>query len=217
VTAVVAVPFAVLLLWSRARAVAEVLGGVVLTLGAVSLLSGRGFGWVTGLVGSGASVQWTAPSTAVGLTLRSLTGWDAVPVTRIAGIVALAVVLVVLWLRAARHGDVLRHAALALAATVVLAPVFHPWYATWPLALLAATLAHPTRWVTVPLAVASALCLPDGYNLSLAVKTQGAYAMTAFLLYLAYLAGKSVHEAKNRSRRDAGPDHAGDPRSGPEA
>jgi len=204
----------VLLLWHRRRPVLEFGGGLVLTLGAVSLLSGRGFGWVTGLVGSGVSVQWTAPSTAVGMTIKLLTGFDAVPVTRIIGIVALAVVLVVIWLRAATGGDVLRYAALALAATVVLAPVFHPWYATWPLALLATTLPHPTRWVTVPCAVAAALCMPDGYNLALAVKTQGAIAMTVFLLYLA---GKSVHEAKNRHRRGAGPDHAGDRLSGREA
>ena len=93
-------------------------------------------------------------------------------------------VLVVLWWRA-RRGDALLGAGLALAATVVLAPVFHPWYATWPLAVLAATLRRPTLWLVVPCAVAAALCLPDGYNLALATKAQGAIVMTALVVYLA--------------------------------
>ena len=66
----------------------------------------------------------------------------------------------------------------------MLSPVFHPWYATWPLAVLAATLKRDTLWLIVPCAIAAALCLPDGYNLALAVKSQGAIAMTAFLIYL---------------------------------
>ena len=39
-------------------------------------------------------------------------------------------------LAAARPRVALTGAGLALAATVLLAPVFHPWYATWPLAVL---------------------------------------------------------------------------------
>lgn len=73
-------------------------------------------------------------------------------------------------------------AALALAVTVALAPVFHPWYLTWPLAVLAATLRKDTRWLVVPCAVASVLCLPDGYNLALATKAQGAIAMTVVVV-----------------------------------
>jgi alpha-1,6-mannosyltransferase len=152
-------------------------------------------------VGSGVSVQWTSPATAIGMTI-DLFGPDAVPVTRILGIVALAVVLVVFWLRA-RRGDPLLYTGYALAATVVLAPVFHPWYATWPLAVLAATVVAETRWLVIPFAAVAALCLPDGYNLALATKSQGAVAMTAFVVYLAW---KALHEAKNRNRRLVGPD-----------
>jgi alpha-1,6-mannosyltransferase len=203
-TAVVVLPFAFLLASgsSRWRAALELAGGAVGSLAVVSVLSGRGFGWVTGLMGSGASVQWTSPSTAVGMTI-DLIGPDAVPVTRIIGIVALAAVLVVLWLRAFAGADPLLHAGYALAATVVLAPVFHPWYAIWPLALLAVTVRRETRWLVVPFAVAAVLCLPDGFNLSLASKAQGAIGMTVFI---AYLTGKALHEAKNRDRRGAGAD-----------
>ena len=202
-TAVVVVPFAVLLAAgsSRWRAALELGGGLAGALAVVSVLSGRGFGWVTGLMGSGVSVQWTAPSTAVGMAI-GLFGPDAVPVTRAIGIIALVVVLVVLWLRA-RRGDPLLHAGYALAATVVLAPVFHPWYAVWPLALLAVTVHRPTWWLVVPYVAATALCLPDGYNLALATKSQGAIAMTVFI---AYLTGKALYEAKNRDRRGAGAD-----------
>ncbi len=188
-----------------ARAAAEIVGGVLIALAGCALISGRGFGWVTALSGSGVSVQWTSPPTAIGMAI-DLVGPDAVPVTRIIGIVVLAVVLVVLWWRAGRR-DPLLYAGYALAATVLLAPVFHPWYAVWPLAVLAATRHSHQRVVVVVCAVAAALCLPDGYNLALAVKAQGAVAMTASIGYLTW---KAVHEAKNRTGRGERDHHAPD-------
>ncbi|MGC4785371.1 polyprenol phosphomannose-dependent alpha 1,6 mannosyltransferase MptB [Micromonospora zamorensis] len=83
----------------------------------------------------------------------------------------------------ARPRVVLHGAALALVATVVLSPVFHPWYATWPLALLALT-AVRTTWFVLPAAVAAFLALPDGTNLARFTKAPGALAMTALLLTL---------------------------------
>ncbi|MEU4424589.1 polyprenol phosphomannose-dependent alpha 1,6 mannosyltransferase MptB [Actinoplanes sp. NPDC024001] len=206
-TAAVVLPFAVLMFparWWRAGAV--VAGGAAAALAAVSFGSGLGLGWVTGLAGSGASVQWTAPPTAAGLTLELLGVPHAVPVTRVVGLVVLVPVLVVLWLRA-RRGDPLHHAGLALAATVLLAPVFHPWYALWPLAVLAATVRRETLWLVAPCAVVSALCLPDGYNLALVTRAQGAVVMTVLAGYLAW---KVLHEAfrdSRRPRRDHGGDH----------
>jgi len=208
-TAIVVVPFALLLAVRSAaallRAGGQLLGGLAGVLVLVSLISGRGLGWITGLQGSGVSVQWTSPSTAVGMTI-GLVGPDAVPVTRVIGIVVLVVVLVWLWLRA-RRDDPLLYAGLALAATVVLAPVFHPWYATWPLAVLAATVRRATRWLVIPPAVGAALCLPDGYNLALATKSQGAILMTVFLIVLI---GKALHDTKNRHSRVGSPDHGPD-------
>ncbi|MET8549713.1 polyprenol phosphomannose-dependent alpha 1,6 mannosyltransferase MptB [Micromonospora zamorensis] len=83
----------------------------------------------------------------------------------------------------ARPRVVLHGAALALVATVVLSPVFHPWYATWPLALLALT-AVRTTWFVLPVVVAAFLALPDGTNLARFTKAPGAVAMTALLLTL---------------------------------
>ncbi|GGN29412.1 alpha-1,6-mannosyltransferase [Actinoplanes campanulatus] len=200
-TAVVVLPFVVLLFPGLSRK-AMVAGGAAGALAAVSFGSGLGLGWVSGLAGSGVSVQWTAPPTAIGMTLELFGVPGAVAVTRILGMIALAGVLIVLWLRA-RTGDPLVSAGLALAATVLLAPVFHPWYALWPLAVLAATVRRDTRWLVAPPAVAAALCLPDGYNLALATKAQGAIVMT---LLAGYLAWKVMHEAKSDSRRP-GVDH----------
>jgi alpha-1,6-mannosyltransferase len=182
------------------RPTATMVAGVIGVLAVVSLVSGRGLGWVTGLRGSEVSVQWTSPPTAVGMAIR-LAGPNAVPGTRLIGIALLAVVLVVLWWRA-RRGEPLRYAGLALAATVALAPVFHPWYATWPLAVLAATVRRETLWLVIPPAVAAALCLPDGYNLALATKSQGAILMTAFIILVT---GKTLYDTKSRNGRVAGP------------
>ncbi|GAA2666695.1 polyprenol phosphomannose-dependent alpha 1,6 mannosyltransferase MptB [Actinoplanes palleronii] len=207
-TAIVALPFAVFLIpRSTWRAVAELAGGAVGALAVVSVASGLGLGWITGLTGSGVSVQWTAPPTAIGMTLELAGVPHAVAVTRVLGMIALAGVLLWLFRRAWRGGDALLHAGLALAATVLLAPVFHPWYAIWPLAVLAATLRPPAKALAVPCAVAAALCLPDGYNLALATKAQGAVGMTVLAGFLVW---KVLHEANpDPGRRGAGDGGAG--------
>ncbi|BCJ45161.1 membrane protein [Actinoplanes ianthinogenes] len=205
-TAIVALPFAVFLIprpWWRAAL--ELAAGALGALAVVSLGSGLGLGWVRGLAGSGISVQWTAPPTAIGMTLELVGVPHAVAVTRVLGLIALAGVLLWLFRRAWRGADPVLHAGLALAATVLLAPVFHPWYAIWPLAVLAATVRPDTRWLVVPCAVAAVLCLPDGYNLALATKAQGAVAMTVFAGFLAW---KVLHE----TNRD--PDRLGAGRGG---
>ncbi|MFC3500581.1 polyprenol phosphomannose-dependent alpha 1,6 mannosyltransferase MptB [Micromonospora krabiensis] len=185
--------------------------GVLAALLAVSLGSGLGLGWVGGLTHTADSAQWTSPPTAVGFVADyagELLGrqTDAVPVTRAVGLLLLVAVLVVLWWRAwtalrrlndvrqrvarlaaARPRVTLRSAGLALAATVVLAPVFHPWYATWPLALLAVA-ASRTTWFVLPCALAACLTLPDGTNLARFSKAPGALVMTALVLTLLVLA-----------------------------
>ncbi|MGC4796861.1 polyprenol phosphomannose-dependent alpha 1,6 mannosyltransferase MptB [Micromonospora saelicesensis] len=93
--------------------------------------------------------------------------------------------------RVALHG-----AALALVATVVLSPVFHPWYATWPLALLALTAAR-TTWFVLPAAAAAFLALPDGTNLARVSKAPGALAMTALLLTVLV---RALRAARRRHR-----------------
>ncbi|MEV1316619.1 polyprenol phosphomannose-dependent alpha 1,6 mannosyltransferase MptB [Micromonospora arborensis] len=204
-SAVVVVPFAALAAVHGRHTVRALLrdggwlaGGLLAALLVTSALSGLGLGWVGGLTHSGDSEQWTSPPTAIGFVVDyagALVGRDpqAVPVARAVALLLLAGVLVVLWWRAwraLRTSDdarqrmprvALHGAALALAATVVLSPVFHPWYATWPLALLALT-ATRTTWFVLPAAVAAFLALPDGTNLARFTKAPGALAMTTLLL-----------------------------------
>ncbi|WP_327041581.1 polyprenol phosphomannose-dependent alpha 1,6 mannosyltransferase MptB [Micromonospora ureilytica] len=208
-TAVVVVPFAVLAGIPDRYTVRALLrhggwlaGGLLAALLVTSAASGLGFGWVGGLTHSGDSEQWTSPPTAVGFVVDyagALVGRDpqAVPGVRAVALLLLVGVLVVLWWRAwqtlrvagpeiAGPRVALRGAALALVATVVLSPVFHPWYATWPLALLALTAAR-TTWFVLPAAAAAFLALPDGTNLARVTKAPGAVAMTALLVSLVLL------------------------------
>ncbi|MET8263716.1 polyprenol phosphomannose-dependent alpha 1,6 mannosyltransferase MptB [Micromonospora arida] len=99
--------------------------------------------------------------------------------------------------RVARSRVALHGAALALVATVVLSPVFHPWYATWPLALLALTAAR-TTWFVLPTAAAAFLALPDGTNLARVTKAPGALAMTALLLTVLV---RALRTARRRRRQ----------------
>jgi len=220
VTAIVVVPFAVLLVlarpyrWRQALLAGGLVGGgaAVAMLG-VTVASGLGYGWIGGLVTTKDLVQFTSPPTAIGMTATYLgklvdSGFDAVPAARVLALLLFALLVVALGWRSAlwgRPGDrlgvpgrllcrlggpvaraadpgasALRGAALALAATVALSPYFHPWYAYWPLALLAATSVR----TDLIMAVATAgplLVLADGGGLADFVKFPGALLMTLLL------------------------------------
>jgi hypothetical protein len=214
-SAAVVLPF-VALVGARERRLsgaAWVFGGAAAAAVAASLAAGLGVGWLRGLAHSGDSVQWTAPPTAVGMTvdyaIRLFGGPPlGMPITvvRAVALGVLAVLLVALWWRtwqAARRTDspaaALYGAGLALAATVALGPVFHPWYLTWPLVVLAAT-TERTRLLAVLAAGASFLVLPDGSGLARVTKVPGALAMTAVVGYVATRAARAV-AAGYRARR----------------
>ncbi|MEV0156861.1 polyprenol phosphomannose-dependent alpha 1,6 mannosyltransferase MptB [Micromonospora sp. NPDC050686] len=197
-------------------------------LAVTSLLSGLGLGWLGGLAHSGDSRQWTSPPTAVGLVgdyLGEAAGarWPAVPVARVVALVLLAVALAGLWwwawsalrrlddvpgrvrrLAAARPRVALLGAGLALAATVLAAPVFHPWYATWPLLVLAVATVPPARarWFVLPCAAVSFLTLPDGSSLAAYTKAPGAVGMTLLVLAAVVLGSRA---ALGRRRRPPAP------------
>lgn len=183
VTAVIALPFAFLLLARRARTAAGLAGGAVAAFAAASLVTGLGLGWVRGLPDTSRVVQWTSIPTGVGMAVRYFAGGStAIAVARVAGLIVLVAVLVVLWLRAARSaGDtrgVIAHCGLAFAATALLSPVFFPWYAVVPLALLAAAVAdRRLRWrLAAGVAALSFLVLPDGHGVASLTKAPGAVA-----------------------------------------
>jgi alpha-1,6-mannosyltransferase len=213
VTAIVVIPFAVLLVIGRPlrvraaavplrvraaavlvgmRAAAVLVGSSLAGLVAVTAVSGLGFGWIAAMLNTRDLVQFTSPPTAVGMTVTYVgqlfaDDFDAVPVMRAAATVLFLVLFVALWWRAARSATpvvaALSGAALALAATVALSPYFHPWYATWPLALLAATTVRTKLVMAVSIA-GSLLVLPDGGGLARFVKFPGAPLMTIALVVL---------------------------------
>ncbi|MGC5331125.1 polyprenol phosphomannose-dependent alpha 1,6 mannosyltransferase MptB [Micromonospora sp. DT62] len=212
VTALVVVPFAALAaivgtysIRALVRDGGWVVGGAVAAVVGATLATGLGFGWVTGLEQGGLVIAWTSPPTAVGQTVAYLAapfGWhgDPLPVTRGIGMAALALVLLWLWWRA-RTREPIWHAGLALAATVALAPLFHPWYWTWPLAVLAAT-ARRTGWFAVVAIVSSFLVLADGTGLARYTKTVGAPLMTLFVIVVVVRLVRSARAARRPAAVD---------------
>ncbi|HEY3503850.1 MAG TPA: polyprenol phosphomannose-dependent alpha 1,6 mannosyltransferase MptB [Actinocatenispora sp.] len=178
-------------------AVAPFLAGAV-GFAAVTLVSGLGFGWVSALSGTEASVQWTSLPTGVGMVLgfplavAGLPGAGGVlAVCRaVAFYAVLPVVLVALWWPL-RHGaatrTVVARAGWALAALLLCSPTVHPWYVLWPVAVLAAAVTDQrvVRTLAVLLVVLTALVLPDGYNLARVTAPVGALADVAVVVALA--------------------------------
>ncbi len=191
VTAIVVVPFALLLLGRRwvAAAVSAVGGFVVL-----SLATGLDLGWVKALRGTGELAQWSSPPTAVGMAAGYLVrpfGIEAdgpIAVARVAGVVALAGIGLGLVLWAWRHRTdtrkVVTACGLALAATALLGPVFYPWYAITPLAVLAATATTRRAWLAGATVACTFLTLPNGLGVPVLTKAVGAFAITGALAAL---------------------------------
>jgi len=195
VTALVVVPFAALAAIVgpyRIRALVRdggwVVGGALAALVGATVAAGLGLGFISGLEQGGLVVAWSSPPTAVGQTVGYLAAIfgahvDALPAARGIGMAVLAVLLVWLWWRA-RHREPFWHAGLALTAVVALAPLFHPWYWTWPLAVLAAT-ARRTGWFALVALVSSFLVLADGTGLPRWSKMPGAPLMTLLVMVMA--------------------------------
>ncbi|GGK26904.1 hypothetical protein GCM10010124_19480 [Pilimelia terevasa] len=134
----------------------------------LGLVSGLGLGWATALRHTGETTQWSSPPTAVGMTATYLAraaglSYDAVPPARGLGVLVLLVVAAVLARRVWRGTTTALAAVTAVSVAAVLcAPVFYPWYAVWPLALLAVAGGAAARRGAVLAAAATALTLPDG-------------------------------------------------------
>lgn len=194
-TTVVLIPFAVLLAArSFLASTALVGGGALASFGVVTVTSGLGFGWVPAMQGSVSLIQFSSPPTAVGMTITYLgrpfdADFNAVPFVRNVALVLLAATLVWLWIRALRTPvqyrarAALQGAALALAAFVAFSPVFHPWYALWPLTFLAATTVR-TNIIMVVTIVSAFIVLPDGSGLTRFAKFPGAPIVTILLIVL---------------------------------
>ena len=112
----------------------------------LSWLAGVGLGWLTALAGSVKIINWLTVPTAVANLTNAVGGlffpvnfYAVLEVTRIAGIVIIAISLPLLWWRF-RHDDreALIGIAWAMAVVVLFVPAALPWYYTWPLAVMSA-------------------------------------------------------------------------------
>ncbi len=112
----------------------------------LSWVAGVGLGWLTALAGSVKIINWlTIPTAianltnAVGSLFMPVNFYAVLEVTRIAGIIIIAVSLPLLWWRF-RHDDreSLMGIAWAMLMVVLFVPAALPWYYTWPLAVMSA-------------------------------------------------------------------------------
>jgi hypothetical protein len=180
--AALALPFVAVLAFPKAwRGLAVTAAVAAVPFAAVTAASGLGLGWVQALRTPGDSVQWTSLPTGLGLAAGWVLGArePALTVARTVGtLVALAVVAVLWWRVRGRADDpraVVAACGWSLAAVVLLAPAFHPWYALWALVPLAASTVdlRALRGLAVTAVALSFLVLPDGYNLARATVVPG--------------------------------------------
>ena len=204
-----------------------VTGTAAVVFAAATLATGLDLGWIGALSDTGSLVQWTSLPTGIGMAagylLRAAGAPGAVDaavdVARICGIAALALIGLGLCWRALRstlalrpdnatptpvteptkvRREVVAAGGWALVAAAVLLPVFYPWYALVPLAVLAcATPPGRTRTLLATAAIAiTVLTLPNGLGLPVLTKLPGAILDVAIVAALAYRLRKrrSTHE-----------------------
>ncbi|MBB3603495.1 alpha-1,6-mannosyltransferase [Mycolicibacterium sp. BK556] len=158
-TAVLALPFMVWV-WMRHLRADRKMGAVkafttasaasvaifVAVFAVLSWVAGVGLGWLTALAGSVKIINWLTIPTAVANLTNAIGGlflpvnfYAVLDVTRIAGIIIIAVSLPLLWWRF-RHDDreALMGIAWAMLMVVLFVPAALPWYYTWPLAVMSA-------------------------------------------------------------------------------
>ncbi|KAA8962648.1 alpha-(1-_6)-mannopyranosyltransferase A [Mycobacterium sp.] len=149
-----------------AVAIAATVVIVVAVFAALSAVAGVGLGWMTALAGSVKIINWLTVPTAAANLVHAVGSWfvtvnfyAVLHVTRIAGIVIIAVALPLLWWRF-RHDDreVLTGIAWAMLIVVLFVPAALPWYYTWSLAVVAplaqsrpaiAAIAGVSTWIMV--------------------------------------------------------------------
>jgi hypothetical protein len=174
-------------------ATAGLIGACVVVFAAVTLWTGLGLGWLHAITGTAQQTQWTSIPTGVGMcvgyVLRVLgepaAFGPAVAAARLTGLAVLAVAAVMFWARALRHRDDIRIVVVCCGATftalTLLSPVFYPWYALTPLALLAASTQRESsrRAMVISVCLLTLLVLPNGLGLAALTKLPGAIADTA--------------------------------------
>jgi hypothetical protein len=145
----------------------------VAVMGALSFVSGLGWGWLANLGTPGTVRSWMAPATAVGLAISgtahvmgigvSLAGM--LTLTRAIGLLA-AAAIALYCLRHRERIGLLSALGITLFAFVVLGPVVQPWYLTWGIIFLAPIATGRKLWVILGIStVAPFIGLTGGADL----------------------------------------------------
>jgi alpha-1,6-mannosyltransferase len=185
VTAIVALPF-VLLLLPAWRARWSALAAGIAAFAGLSVAAGLGLGWLPALTRTGDLQQWTSLPTGAGMAVGYLTGAMSASVTaaRALGLVVLAAIGLYAIRRAwsAPAGTVVAACGWVLAATALLGPVFYAWYALAPLAVLACAASGWERARAAAVIVLTFLVLPHGLGIAVLTKGPGAFLALAAVI-----------------------------------
>ncbi|BBZ22756.1 alpha-(1-_6)-mannopyranosyltransferase A [Mycolicibacter hiberniae] len=185
-TAAIALPFLVWV-WMRrlreqrgyptvpafATAAAASTVSVVAVFTVLSALAGVGLGWLTALLaGNVKIINWLTVPTAAANLIHAIGGlvapvnfYAVLHITRISGVVVIALVLPVLWWRARRDDrSAIAGIAWAMLVVVLFVPAALPWYYTWPLAVAATLVRSPTAIAAIAAASTWIMVIfkPDG-------------------------------------------------------
>lgn len=173
-----------------------VLGGTaaLVTL-AVTLVSGLGFTWLSGLSAPTEVRSWMSVTTDLGL----VAGWigallglgdqtsSAIGLARALGLVVTAgTALLLLWRCWQGRLEPVLGIGMVLGAAVLLSPVVHPWYLLWAAIPLAASATHPTFRMSAIIAssVVALLVAPTGADFNFRAWVPPATVIGAILAML---------------------------------
>jgi alpha-1,6-mannosyltransferase len=180
-------------------------GIFVAVFAVLSWLADVGLGWLTALAGSVKIINWlTVPTAianltnAVGGLFFSVNFYAVLEMTRIAGVIVIAVALPLLWWRF-RHTDreALTGIAWAMAVVVLFVPAALPWYYTWPLAVMS-SIAQSRAWIAAVAGFSTWIMVifkPDG--------SHGMYSVIHVLLASACAFGAWYYLNRAPERADA--------------
>ncbi|HYA69338.1 MAG TPA: polyprenol phosphomannose-dependent alpha 1,6 mannosyltransferase MptB [Acidimicrobiales bacterium] len=193
-------------------------------MGALSFVTGLGWGWIENLASPGTVRSWVAPATGIGMLLTDIAHAVDIGVpqhavlsfTRLLGVAVAGGVGLWLLVRSERFGA-LRALGVSLLVIVLLGPVVQPWYLSWGLVLLAPVATGKVRSLIITLSIGSAfLGLPGGHELVHDLLSSNPLAVAAALVVLLAILTVPLTSSERRTNIDDAwhPDAADGPSGG---
>lgn len=159
--------------WAFTVASAISVSIVVAVFAVLSMLAGVGLGWLTALLaGNVKIINWLTVPTAAANLIHAAGGlffpvsfYAVLHVTRIIGMLVIAVSLPLLWWRSRRDDrSAVAGIAWAMLVVVLFVPAALPWYYTWPVSVAAALVRSPMAIAAIAAASTWIMVIfkPDG-------------------------------------------------------